>query len=379
MKRIELSKLLDEIPDPRRGNRTRHNLKDILLIGIMSMICNADGFTGMEIWGQTHEKTLREVLELPYGIPSHDTFGDVFSALSAEKLAECFGKWIAMLRKDLDEAQLVSIDGKTIRRSKGTAQKATHVVTAFASEMQLVLGQLSTDEKSNEITTIPELLKMFGVKGRIITIDAMGTQTDIAQAIVEKEGNYVLALKNNHPNLLEDVSYFLENEVMTQKKSILKETGQYFRTIEKGHGRIETRECFICNDVSWLEQRDKWLGLSGIGVIASQRETPDGVITTQNHYFLYSMRNATAESIMKIKRSHWGIENQLHWMLDMTFREDECRARMMNAAENLNILRKLALQLMNQETSIKGSMKSKRQRCGWDIFYAFKVLGVPVS
>ena len=379
MSQKDLSILLEEIPDPRRGNRIRHNLKDILLIGILSNICNADGFTGMEIWGQTHEQVLRNFLELPYGIPSHDTFGDVFSAIDPQKLSECFIRWIEALRTDIADAKLVSIDGKTIRRSKGSVKKATHVVTAFASEMQLVLGQLSIDEKSNEITAIPKLLKMFGVKGRIITIDAMGTQTEIAKTIIEQKGDYVLTLKNNQPTLLEDVAYYLEQEVLVQSKAALKEKGRYFKTVEKGHGRIETRECYLCHDISWLEQRNNWVGLAGVGVIVSKRELTDGSISTQNHYFLHSIQNASASKLLKIKRSHWSIENKLHWSLDMTFREDECRARMRYAAENLNILRKMSLQLMNQETSVKGSMRSKRQRCGWDVFYAFKVLGVQIS
>ncbi|MDK2991784.1 MAG: hypothetical protein PWP48_1017, partial [Clostridiales bacterium] len=282
-----LIELLEEIPDPRRGNRIQHNLKDIILIGIMSIVCGANSFTGMEIWGQTHEELLRQFLELPYGIPSHDTFGDVFSALSPRHLEECFNKWLVILREDVNDAKLVAIDGG---------------------------------------------------------------------------GDYVLALKANHANLLEDVKYYFENEVLTQKKKDLKQAGQYAKKVEKGHGRIETRECYISNDVEWLEEKDKWAGLGGIGLIKSKRELSDGTVTIQDHYFLYSLKDTTAGEIMEIKRSHWSIENNLHWVLDMTFREDESRMRIKHSAENINILRKLALELIKHETSVKGSIKSKRQR-----------------
>lgn len=271
MKKQTLDEILEEIEEPRRGNAIKHILKDILMIGILSIVCTADTFTGMEIFAQIHEKVLREFLELPYGIPSHDTFGDVFSTLDSKQLSGCFEKWICQLRNDINAAELVSIDGKTIRGSKSLGNRATHVVTAFASELKLVLGQLAIDKKSNEITAIPELLKRFGVKGRIITIDAMGTQTQIAETIVHEGGDYVLALKNNQKMLYEDVSYYLEQEILPQKKSELKKAGLYAKSTEKGHGRIETRECYLCDNISWLEQRKDWASMAGAGWIASMK------------------------------------------------------------------------------------------------------------
>lgn len=373
-----LCELLDGVSDPRRGNAIRHNLKDILIIGLLSVICNADDYTGMQIFGETHEEVLKNFLELPHGIPSHDTFGDVFSSIDPQQLGNCFGEWIEMLRSELSKAKLVAIDGKTIRGSRCGAKKATHVVTAFSSDLKLVLGQLETDEKSNEITAIPQLLKLFGVKGKTITIDAMGTQTGIAEAIRSGGGDYILALKENQPSLLEDVRLYLDTEIIPQKKSELQKAGLYAKTQEKDHGRIETRECYLCDQINWLEQKEKWPGLHGAGVVLARREVNEQV-SVQRHYFIYSNESMSADKIMEIKRNHWAIENSLHWVLDMAFGEDASRARTNNAALNLNILRKQALQLMRSCTSVKGSMKSKRLRCAWDISFAIRLLGVDIS
>ena len=244
--------------------------------------------------------------------------------------------------------------------------------------MQLVLGQLAVDEKSNEITVIPQLLKLFGVNNKTITIDAMGTQKEIAKTIWEGGGNYLLALKENHPQLLEDIQLYLETDILPKKKKELKEAGLYYKSQEKGHGRIETRECYLCDQIGWLEGKEEWAGMSGAGVIISQREI-EGQVSIQKHYFIYSQEGLKAEEALGIKRNHWGIENELHWILDVTFREDECRARTKNGAINMNILRKQALQLMKNDTTIKGSMKSKRLRCGWDISLALRILGINIS
>lgn len=366
---------LQELQDPRKGNAIRHKLSDIVMIGILCIISSGQTFVDMELFGKIHEAILREFLELPHGVPSHDTFADVFAKLNPKTLATCFWEWTRDLLSELSKCA-ISLDGKTIRGSKSTGKKAVHVITAFASELQLTLGQLATDEKSNEITAIPKLLEMFQVKGNIITIDAMGTQTEIAKKIIDLEGDYVLALKNNHPSLFEDVCLYLQEEVMNQPKKDLAEKDMYFRTAEKGHGRIETRQCYICSDISWLEGKQDWAGLSGIGVVVSKREEIGQEATIAEHYFLYSDASASAETLLKQKRGHWAIENQLHWMLDVIYREDDSRARLENAAENLNILRKLSLQLMKQDTSSKESMRTKRLRCAYDLFYAFKVLAV---
>jgi predicted transposase YbfD/YdcC len=329
----------------------------------------------MFLFGKTHEKELKEFLELSHGIPSQDTFEHVFAKLNPVKLSKHFGIWVETLAEQL-EGSVVAIDGKTIRRSKSASKKATHVVTAFATEMQLVLGQIATEEKSNEITAIPQLLELFCAKDKVITIDAMGTQTAIADTIIEKEADYILSLKGNQPTLFEDVKLYLDCEVVAKDKKDLIPHNIYAKTVEKAHGRIESRECFICSDIEWLKGAENWTGISGIGVIISKREETGKERTENREYFIYSLKTATAADILRIKRSHWSIENNLHWALDVTFREDDCRARLENAAENLNILRKQALQLMKDETSKKISMRQKRLLCSYDLFYAFKVIGV---
>ena len=368
--------ILSDVPDYRKGNAIRHVLSDILMIGLLTIICNGNDYSAMVLFAETHEEILRHFLQLPHGIPSQDTFERVFSKLNPAVLAKVFLSWVEDTRKTINAHTTVAIDGKTIRRSKSSQKKAIHVVTAFASDLQLVLGQLATDEKSNEITAIPKLIDMFCKKGMVITIDAMGTQTDIAKTIISKKAEYVLALKANQQALLEDVSLYMDNEVATQSKNALRANHFYEKTLEKGHGRIETRECFICPDVDWLDCKENWAGLNGIGLILSKREELGKVPTMCRNYFIYSMKGATAADLLRIKREHWAIENDLHWMLDVTFREDDARARLEFAAENLNILRKQALQLLNLETSTKGSMRAKRLRCSYDLSYAFKVLGV---
>jgi len=367
---------MKEVTDYRKGNAIRHILSDILMIGLLTILCNGNDYAAMYIFGKKHEEILRSFLELPFGIPSQDTFERVFSKLNPKMLARHFLGWLDEINDAIKSYTTVSIDGKTIRRSRSEGKKAVHIVTAFASELQLVLGQLSTDEKSNEITAIPKLLEMFCRKGMVITIDAMGTQTAIAEKIIGLGGNYVLALKGNQKLLLNDVSLFLTNEVMTQDKKTLRANGQYERTVEKGHGRIETRECFISYDIGWLDGRTDWAGLSGIGVILSKREIIGKEPEYNQHFFIFSLKGATASEILRINRSHWAIENNLHWMLDVLFREDDSRARTEDAAENLNILRKQALQLMKRDDSFKASLRTKRLCCAWDIFYALKIIGV---
>lgn len=376
MNKKTLLEMLEEVPDCRSGNAIRHQFKDILMIGLLCVICNGDTFTDMELFGQTHEDILRQFLDLPHGIPSHDVFRSVFGKLDPEALKKGFDAWTGALRDEI-QGHPISIDGKTIRRSQHGAVKAKHIVSAFASDMQLVLGQLAVDEKSNEITAIPKLLEMFCVKGNIITIDAMGTQKEIAGLIHQKGGSYLLALKENQPSVYEDIHLYFEQDVFPCAKALLKSEGRYARTCEKGHGRIETRECFLTDDISWLADKPLWPGLKGAACIRSKRTLlPGEQQSTSERFFLFSCPDMTADRLLSLQRGHWAIENQLHWCLDVTFHEDDSRARMENAAEVLDILRKLALQLMKQESSVKGSLRNKRLRCGYDLSYAFKVLRV---
>ncbi|MEG2263166.1 MAG: ISAs1 family transposase [Acinetobacter sp.] len=380
MNKKTLLEILEEAPDCRSGNTIRHLLKDILMIGLLCVICNGDTFTDMELFGQTHEEILRRFLALPYGIPSHDVFRNVFGKLEPEELKKGFGAWTESLRDEI-QGHTISIDGKTIRGSQNGTIKVKHIVSAFASDVQLVLGQLSVDAKSSEITAIPKLLKLFCVKGNTITIDAMGTQKEIAGIINRKGGDYILALKENQPSLYADIRLYFEQDVLPSSKVALKSEGRYARTCEKGHGRIETRECFLIGDISWLPDKSHWPDLMGAACICSKRILlPAEKESISERFFLFSCSDMSADRLLSLQRGHWAIENQLHWCLNMTLHEDNSRAHMENAAEVLDILRKLALQLMKQGTSVKGSLRNKRLCCGYDVFYAFNVLGVnPIS
>jgi len=371
--------VFETVPDPRSGNGIRHKLSEVLMIGLLTIVCNGNEYSGMPIFAKTHEALLRTFLELPNGIPSQDTFERVFQRVNPKYLAVAFKSWaddINELVRQRSSRVAVSIDGKTIRGSKRAGSKAIHIVTALASELRLTLGEVAVDKKSNEITAIPELLEMFCQKGMVITIDAMGTQKDIVRKIIDKKADYVLAVKRNQETLYTDIELLLEYETISLDKDILRENGLYERTIEQGHGRIETRECFISTAVDGLSHPEDWVGIAGFGVIISKREVLGKPPTYSRNYFIFSLKNTSASELLMLKRSHWAIENGLHWMLDVVFREDDSRAMLGNSAENLNIMRKQALKLMKDDDSFKASMRMKRQRCGWDIDYALLVLGV---
>jgi predicted transposase YbfD/YdcC len=266
-----------------------------------------------------------------------------------------------------------SIDGKEARRTKNKEKKPLHVVSAFSHTFGLVLGQLACEEKSNEITAIPKLLEMLAIKGCIVTIDAMGCQVAIAEKIIEKEADYCLSLKENQGNLYNDIKLYTETEIFTVRRKDLAENCQYHREVEKGHGRIEKREYFVCNDVSWLYSANSWKKLSGFGVCVSTIEY-DGKITISHNYSIYSVENMTAALFAECKRGHWSVENGLHWVLDMVFREDESRARKDNSAENLNVFRQMAFNILKCETSFKGGISDKQFNCLLDERYLEKVV-----
>ncbi len=367
--------IMGQIPDPRHGNGIRHKLIDVIIIGILAILCEYDEYTEMELFGEMKQEWLRSFLELPQGIPSHDTFGDIFAAIDPKALHQCFGEWVETIREKIS-GEIIAFDGKSIRRSKDKAgsRRATHVVSAWASTNRLVLGQLACEEKSNEITAIPELLKMLEIKGCIVTIDAMGTQKDIAENIVGAGADYVLSLKENHPTMLEDVSLYFEEEVLPQSKKSLQQNGQYIKTAEKSHGRYEIRECYTTQQVEWLDGVKEWSKLRGLGLIISSRQiVGEDAISVTKQYFIFSA-DMDAAALLKAKRAHWGIENSLHWSLDMTFNEDQCRARIGAAAENLNVLRHLAMGLLKNESSVKASLNLKRKRCALSHDYLLKVL-----
>jgi len=380
---------LDKVADYRSGNAIRHNLTDILMIALMTFLTKGATYAEMRVFAEIHIEELKKFLKLPNGIPSQDTFEHVFAGLNPKALRSVLREYIGDVKASAMNSGLgrliVSLDGKTLCGSgnKGGGKKAKHIVSAFASQLRMVLGEIATEEKSNEITAIPKLLEMFCQSGMIITIDAMGTQTDIAEAIISKKADYVLSVKKNQPTLFNDVSIAmeaLEFQATKATKTLMKESGLYERTAEKGHGRYEVRECYICSDLSLLSTAQDWTGIAGFGMIVSKREElnrPDKKIPTINReYFIYSLCSTNAKDMLSIKRSHWAIENNLHWSLDVIFREDESRARLHNAPENLNIIRKEVLQLLLADKSVKGSVKSKLYRCSQSLDYALSVVGV---
>jgi predicted transposase YbfD/YdcC len=362
------------IEDPRKGNAICHDLVETLIIAILAIICGAKTFTEMEMFGKEKKEWLKTVLRLENGIPSHDTFGDIFSALDPRTITEAFVEWVETIRKKIT-GEVVAIDGKTIRASKDIPKnkKAVHVVSAWATQNKLVLGQLATEEKSNEITAIPKLLELLEIKDCIVTIDAMGTQTDIAEKIIEKEADYILTVKGNQEKLHENIKNVFETSVAEETMK----TTNSAETTEKAHGRIEIRKVQINKEVENIDPDGKWNGLSGAAMYSTLREDlATGKIETATQYIIFSNPNTTAEQILKSKREHWGVENNLHWQLDVTYNEDKSRVRIGNAAQVLNIFRHLSLNLLSQEKTSKNGIGVKQFRCAISTDYLLTVVGI---
>lgn len=361
------------LPDPRTDRTKKHLLIDILFIAVCTMICGGEGFTDMEEFGEAKEEWLRKYLELPFGIPSHDTFRRLFSILDPQAFGECFTRWSQALH-DATNGEVIALDGKTIRHSFDTfsGQPALHMVSAWASENGLALGQVRVDEKSNEITAIPRLLEMIDVKGRIITTDAMGCQRDVAKRIIDKKGDYVFCLKGNQESLHEEVKYFFDECRAANYEDV---EHNYFESVEKDHGRIETRRCWVVGEaaIRWLERQDQWPGLRSIAAIESERKIR-GKTTTETRYFISSL-TGKARKVAEAAREHWAIENSPHYVLDVTFNEDKSRIRKDNAPENLVVLRRIALNMVKKEqTHKKASVRRKVKAAGWDNSYLERIL-----
>jgi predicted transposase YbfD/YdcC len=358
------------ITDPRINRRRRHELLDILIIAICTLLCGGESFYDMEDFGYAKEEWFRTFLSLPNGIPSHDTFNRVFAALDPSAFLACFLKWTESLRRVVDE-KIVAMDGKALRRA---AKDGTipYMVSAWAVRNGLVLGQLRVPDKTNEITAVPELLRVLELAGCIVTVDAMGCQRKIAREIIEADANYVLALKGNQETVHDEVRTFLDDAIAHATDTL-----DSYPTVEKGHGRIETRRYWQSDQLGWFADRSRWEGLQSVGVVESVREIK-GVIQTERRYFLASLpRNAAR--FARAVRSHWGVENQLHWVLDVQFGEDQCRARTGNAAENLASLRRLALNLPKCETTKKRGIRGKQKNAEWNHRYLLRVLGGPAA
>jgi predicted transposase YbfD/YdcC len=361
------------IPDPRVDRTKLHKLEDILVIVLCAVICGAETWVDIVDFAKAKETWLRTFLELPHGIPSHDTFGRVFAALDVRAFEQAFQSWIFDLA-GTSEGKLIAIDGKTIRRSldRASGRAAIHLVSAWVHENHAVFGQLAVEGKSNEITAIPKLLEMLNLKKATVTIDAMGCQKDIAQKVVDRGGQYVLAVKANQETLHEDLRLFLDDAIERDFRGIAHDS---YEQTEKGHGRLETRRCWTTGQVEWLRQRHDWPGLQSIAVVDRRRQIGQEV-TTERRYFISSLPGHTAQRIGQAVRNHWSVENGLHWSLDLCFAEDQSRARIGNAAENLSRVRRLALTLLKQETTAKVGIKAKRLMAGWDEKYLVRVLRI---
>ena len=358
--------IFSQIDDPRSDINKLHRLDDILLIGIIAVICAADTWKDMETYAKAKEDFLRSFLDLPNGIPSDDTFNRVFSRLDPEQFEQCFIDWVLSM-VELTDGEVIPTDGKTLRGAKANGKKSPiHMVSAWASNNNMVLGQVKVCEKSNEITAIPKLLELIAIKGCVVTIDAMGCQENIAKAIVKQEANYILAVKENQKQLYQNIEdeFKFNKAIQTQIHQDL------------GHGRIETRKCSVINTFEFIENQDKWSNLKGIVKIESLREfkNSDKPNETATRYYITSLE-VNAEELQKMIRLHWGIENKLHWCLDVAFSEDASRKRTGNAAQNFSVLSKIALNLLRQDKQTRQGLKGKRLKAAYDNNYLVKILG----
>jgi predicted transposase YbfD/YdcC len=373
-KTISLRQCFAELQDPRREHGRLHNLWDILALTILAGAAGADTWVEVEQYGYDKLPFLRTFLELPNGIPSHDTLARVFALLDPAAFRQGFLTWTAALFEASD-GRFVAIDGKTLRRSFDTAagKAALHLVSAWASENRLVLGQQAVDSHSNEITAIPELLRLLDLSGAIVTIDAMGCQKDIAAQIVTAGGDYVLALKENHEALFDDVQEIFTEGLDHDFADIEHHRHQ---TTDKGHGRVEARTYHVVPvPEELLERHPEWEGLRTLGMVFSERQVGDEEATCETRFFLSSLA-PKVKTFARAVRGHWGIENGLHWVLDVSFREDESRLRKGHGPENLGLVRRLTASLLQQETTAKGGVACKRKHAGWDNDYLLEVLGV---
>jgi len=352
------------IEDPRVERTREHLLSDIIFITIAAVICGAETWNEIELYGRTKEQWLRSHLKLPNGIPSHDTFNRVYSALDPEKLESCFLSWVKDV-SEITEGEVISIDGKSIRGSKKHGSKSmVHIVSAWAQKNHMVLGQVKVDDKSNEITAIPKLLEVLAIKGCIVTIDAMGCQRDIAQKITDKEADYILAVKGNQGLLEQDIHDTIR---FCKPVDICENT-------DGDHGRVETRKCTVYSDFSHLNNLAKWPELKSIAKIESIRFIKStGQEQKETRLYISSM-NPSASKIETSIRAHWGIENSLHWVLDVAFGEDKSSKTNQNAVHNFSIINRIALNLVKNEKSKKVGVKSRRLNAGWDNDFLLKIL-----
>ena len=349
-----------ELPDHRQAGKVTYPLDEILLLCLLAVLAGAETFVDIARFGERKLDLLRRFRPFCSGTPAHDHLGDIFATLDAQAFQRCFVAWVAALTKT--PAEVIAIDGKTLRRSyqKKGSKEPIHMVSAFAARQRLVMGQVAVAAKSNEIVAIPALLDMMAIEGSVVTIDAMGCQRSIAKKIIDKKADYILALKGNQGTLREDVELFAEE----QKGNNFNDTTiSRHETVDGDHGRIETRTTTVIHNVEWLQERHEWPGLRGVVMVESQREI-DGKIARETRFYITSLISL-AGMIGPMIRDHWAVENGLHWVMDMVFRDDECRVRTENAPANFTTIKHMAQNLFKKAPG-KDSLRLKRKTASWD-------------
>lgn len=369
--RASIVEYFAKVPDPRVERTRRHPLVSILVLSLLAVLCGADDFVAIEAFGKAKLAWLRTFLDFPHGIPSHDTIGRVLAALNPTALGEAFREWVLAVSR-VTQGEVVAIDGKTLRRAtrEAGAMAFVHMVSAWATRNHVVLGQLKTDEKSNEITAIPQLLRQLAIQGCVVTIDAMGCQKEIAGQIVEAEADYLIAVKDNQPTLRADIENIFAKLRQDGTSGF---TLNFHQTRDVGHGRTEVRRCWTTNLAEAVTQWKDWPGLRSLVMIESQR-TVGGRTTTEQRYYIASAAKLSAATALRNARAHWGIENGLHWVLDVAFREDDCRVRVDNAAQNFAVMRHIVLNLLKAVQGTKVGIKNRRLRAAWDHDFMLRVL-----
>ena len=377
--KLSLIEHFKDLPDPRVQGRCDHDLIDVLVIAVCALLCGGTGFDDMADFGRAKHEWFKTFLTLRHGIPSHDTFNRVFAALKPEAFLDCFLRWTQSLRQAVAQ-EIVALDGKALRRALRGGQSPRYIISAWAQGSGLVLGQFKVADKSNEITALPHLLRVLELAGCIVTVDAMGCQKTIAKEIIEADADYVLALKGNQETVHAEVKSYLDDAIVQQaatpprkaKKPSAPELA-HAETVEKDHGRLEIRRCWQSGRLGWFADRAKWEGLRSVGVVESVRQVGTEAPTVERRYYLSSLA-VDVEKFARAVRGHWGVENSLHWCLDVQMGEDQSRARTGHAAENLATLRRLVLNLLKRDKTKKRGLRGKQLNAGWDHDYLLRLL-----
>lgn len=375
-RRLGLIEHLQQLPDPRVRGRCEHDLLDVLVIALCCLLCGGEGFNDMEDFGRAKRRWFRSFLPLRSGIPTHDTFNRVFAALKPEAFLEVFMAWTQSLRATVAD-ELVALDGKALRRALERGDSARVIVSAWAASNSLVLGQIEVPDKTNEITAVPKLLRALELSGCIVTLDAMGCQKEIAREIKEADAEYVLALKGNQGQCYQEVKSYLDDAVARHhekapaRRNVVPLTST--ETVEKDHGRMETRRYWQSGELDWFAGKGQWEGLRSVGVVESVRQVGQAAPTVERRYYLSSL-SVDVEKFARAVRGHWAIENSLHWVLDVQCGEDRSRVRTGHAAANLATLRRLALNLFKQDRTKKRGIKGKQLNASWDHAYLLRLL-----